>query len=188
MDSKIKILIGVLMVGIVFVGWWWIESSRVYPENPEVTITTDKTEYTQREAVKITVVNSLDHIVVLHFPWKFESKRFWGENFGIGAIERFEEKAEVWIPVEPVWRCGNSCFKECRYKHSFEPGEKRVFEWNQTVLICDRVNRTERIEKAAAGRYRVSSNIDIYDKELTTKTIYSNEFTIKERKTEIKGE
>jgi hypothetical protein len=171
MNLRIKILIGILVSGIVLSSGWWDQSSQVYSETSEVAIATDKTAYEQGEIVKIIIINNLDHLVVPQFPCKLESRSM-GGSFGIGAIEKFEEGVKEWIPVEPVWRCGHC--EECKYKYSFEPGEKRVFEWNQTILNCP-----EKIEEAAVGKYRVSSNIDMYGKELASKTIYSNEFTIK---------
>ncbi len=157
-------------------------------ENLTLIITTDKTEYEQGEMVKIVIINGLNSPIVPEaiLPDKAKSIKFLGENYGIGMIERFENG--VWIGIEPVWRCGNSCFKEykeCKYEHSFEPAEKRVFEWNQTMLICDAVNITERVEYVGAGKYRISSiflhtSAVWLDEEKTRTTFYSNEFTIKD--------
>jgi hypothetical protein len=144
----------------------------------EVTITTDKQEYEQGEEVKVTIINGLEYPIVLQpiLPDKLKSIKFLGENYGIGLIEKFDK--ETWVGIEPVWRCENSCFAECKYKHSFEPGEKRVFEWNQKILICDKIDRTEKVKDAEAGRYRISSAVWL-DEEQNYKMIYSNEFTIR---------
>ena len=83
-----------------------------------------------------------------------------GENYGIGLIEKFED--DKWIAIEPVWRCESdisSCFAECKYDSSFEPSETRVFEWDQTVRFCNIVDRTEKVENAGPGKYKVSSNV-----------------------------
>ncbi|MCK4729692.1 MAG: hypothetical protein KAT28_00085 [Candidatus Aenigmarchaeota archaeon] len=154
---------------------------KLFPPFGEVTITTDKTEYEQGETVEITIMNSLDFPIIPQaiLPDKTKYIKFLGENYGIGFIERFEEG--TWIGVEPIWRCGNSCFVECNYKHLFEPGEKRVFEWNQTILICDKVNRTEKVKVVGAGKYRIGSAVWLGQDAEIYKTIYSNEFTIKEK-------
>ena len=252
MNTKIKILIGVLVVGVVLIAGWWIWNGQTI-KNPRgicgpkgmginydvlycdetcnvdddckftcgcgainkneichdegitydcvdhevkckegrciigkeillkgVTITTDKTEYEQGDRVKIIVTNNLDYLVTPGVG-NLRPDRFLGENYGIGLIEKFED--DKWVAIEPVWRCESefsSCFTECLYEYSFRPGETRVFEWDQTVRICNKLERTEKIENAGAGKYRVASSI-WFTKERTYKTIYSNEFTIKEK-------
>lgn len=144
-------------------------------EKKEVTITTDKTKYEQGETVKTTITNNLDYSVTPSAANLVKADRSLGENYGIGLIEKFED--DKWVAIEPVWRCENSCFVECRYMSSFEPSETRVFEWEQTVRICNIIDRTEKVENAGPGKYRVSSNI-WFIKEKNYKIIYSNEFTI----------
>lgn len=148
-------------------------SPKVEEIKQKVTINTEKTEYRQGETVRITMINGLDQPIV---PYALGSdpSAFYGENYGLGFIERFENIK--WIQIEPLWRCGNSCFAECKYKHSFEPNETRVFEWNQTQFICDKENRSEKVETAGTGRYRISVWIE---KEQSSTFIYSNEFVIK---------
>jgi len=145
------------------------------PAKQQVAITTDKIEYEQGEAVKITITNNLGHSIVPHAR-SDDYSVYYGENYGIGFIERF--KNGTWSKIEPLWRCGNSCFAECKYKSSFEPGEERVFEWNQTRFACDKSNFSEKVEKAGAGRHRISSDVWVSEKE-GYEIIYSNEFMIK---------
>lgn len=143
-----------------------------------ISINTDKTEYKIGETIKITIKNNLESAIVPTILSDPEHKKIFGESYGIGMIEKFEDGK--WIGIEPVWRCENSCFSECMYNHAIESHEKRVFEWNQTILICNKEDRMERVEYAETGKYRISSNVWTKEKQ-AYETIYSNEFIIKDR-------
>jgi len=142
-------------------------------------ITTDKTEYKREEIVKIIITSSSEYPVVQQTFSSSEVKysRYLGDNYGIGLIEKFV--AGEWVAIEPVWRCSNSCFAECKSDHSIEPGKSGVFEWRQTVLNCDSQNRIEEVESAGPGRYRISSGFWNED-ERKNEVIYSNEFVIRQ--------
>ncbi|RLE45408.1 MAG: hypothetical protein DRJ31_11330 [Candidatus Methanomethylicota archaeon] len=65
MDSKIKILVGVLVVGIVLFGGCWIrnnlsqEITQPVIQKNRVTVITDKAEYKQGEVITFTISNGL---------------------------------------------------------------------------------------------------------------------------------
>lgn len=42
MNSKIKILIGTLIIGVILIGGWWIWNGQIYQETQEVTITINR--------------------------------------------------------------------------------------------------------------------------------------------------
>ncbi|OQX54290.1 MAG: hypothetical protein B5M48_01435, partial [Candidatus Omnitrophica bacterium 4484_213] len=66
MNSKTKIFVGILVVGIVLIGGRQAWSEQISPETQkQVTITTDKTEYEQGETVKVVLKNNLDKPVFL---------------------------------------------------------------------------------------------------------------------------
>jgi len=183
MNSKIKILI----IIIVLIGGWWIWSSKIYPETKnEVTITTNKTEYELGEIVKITIKNNLDIPLRNYDTVVPENSEFYNQSIGWGFIEKFKDGN--WIKIEPLWRCGNTCFAKCKLSvYFFVLGQKgatrfpedfRYFEWNQTRLIC--TPGDIKSELVSPGRYRVSSTFWDENKELDTRrTFCSKEFIIK---------
>lgn len=188
MDSKINILVGVLVVGIVLISGWWIWNSQIYSETQnEVTITTDKTEYKQGETVKITIKNNLNISLRNYDTVVPENSEFYNQFVGWGFIEIFEDGN--WSKIEPLWRCGNTCFAKCKLSGGFFvlgskgttkfPEDFRHFEWNQTRLICNPGDIKS--EPVVPGTYRVSSTFWDENKELDTQRIfYSNEFIIRE--------
>ncbi|MCK4554021.1 hypothetical protein KAU19_03590 [Candidatus Parcubacteria bacterium] len=167
----------VLIVLLIFVNPKQV--SEIKPVSAEkLTIATDKIEYKQGETVKIIITSSSKYPVVQQTFSLSEAKyaKYLGDNYGIGLIEKFTDSE--WAVIEPVWRCDNSCFAECKYDHSIGPGKSRVFEWQQTILNCDSQNRSEEIENAGTGRYRISSGF-WNEQEQKNEVIYSNEFVIK---------
>ena len=153
--------------------------SEIKPVSAEkLIIATDKIEYKQGETVKISITSSSKYLVVQQTFSSSEAKytKYLGDNYGIGLIEKFTDGE--WVAIEPVWRCDNSCFTECKYDHSIEPGKSRVFEWRQTILNCDSQNRSEEVENAGIGRYRISSGFWDEVKQKNN-MIYSNVFVIK---------
>lgn len=148
-------------------------------------IATSKAEYKPSETVKIIMTNIAKNSIVEQPDSSVDvmSVRYLGKNYGVGLIEKFvgdsrPDGSADWIAIEPVWRCGDSCFAECKNDYSIKPKEKRVFSWKQTMLICDQSKRTEKIKPAGAGKYRISSAIWL-DAKQAHKIIHSNEFIIK---------
>lgn len=181
-----------VVFGFIFIEW--IVSQRYNDGSvakptlaSKLSISTNKTKYKFGETVKIVITNSAENPIVEQATSSVnvKSNRFLGRNYGVGLIEKFEDarlpgEQGAWIAVEPVWRCGDSCFSECQYNQSIKPTETRTFSWNQTILICDKFNHTENIQQAEAGKYRISSAIWSHA-EKTYKIIRSNEFVIKEK-------
>ncbi len=173
-----------LLILLVFLEWGLLRKrnyeSLVKPISAsKLNISTDKCEYKLSEPVKIYITNSAKNPVVQQATSSIniKSKRFLGNNYGVGLIEKWEDGA--WMAVEPVWRCGGSCFTECKYSQPIQPGEKSGFIWPQTILICDIFNHSEEVRQAEAGKYRATSAV-WSDMERKYKIIYSNEFIIKE--------
>ena len=188
-----KLLISILIILfaiILIVLLIFIKPKQVTKIKPvsaaKLAITTDKTEYQQGETVKIIITSGSEYPLVQKIGDLSEIKyvKYFGDNYGVGFIEKNTDVYPLngrgeWVVIEPVWRCDNSCFAECKYDHSIEPGKSRVFEWQQTVLNCDSQNRSEEVENAGAGRYRISSGFWLED-EQNNEVIYSNEFIIKQ--------
>ena len=170
----------------------------------KLAISTDKTEYTQGETIKIVIISGSEYPLVQESDdlAGIVYSEYFGNNYGVGFIEKNingepaslsaltqgeqDERGEPassrqrgeWAVIEPVWRCDNSCFVECKYDHSINPGDSKIFKWKQTVLKCDRQKRIEEVEDAGPGRYRISSGF-WNEQEQKNKVIYSNEFVIK---------
>lgn len=62
MSLKRKTLVSVLLVGIVLIGGWWIESEQIYAETKEIIIATDKQnvviEYELEGLTKVHIENN----------------------------------------------------------------------------------------------------------------------------------
>lgn len=147
----------------------------------KLSIATDKTEYGTGKTVAIAVANNTKNTVVQQAISSAGAeavmvKKFLGENYGIGLIEKFSGGS--WTVVEPVWRCGGSCFAECKSDISIAADEVKIFKWNQKIIHCERSGKQETAEEVGPGRYRISSAV-WDDAEEKNKIIYSNEFLIK---------
>jgi len=135
----------------------------------EVIITTDKMEYEQGEVVKITINNNSNITRKISYPPYF--------------VEKFENNN--WIEIKQTWcTCGALC-EEMEWL-LMEPKDKLEYEWDQQESWCSYAggnwSLSEEISnQVQSGRYRIKSiKIDlnnIYNRQ----TIYSNEFTIKEK-------
>jgi hypothetical protein len=174
-----------LFILLIFFGWRLLQGHNYKPlVNPisasKLIISTDKSEYKSSEPVKIIITNSAKNPVVQQATSSISvtSNRFLGKNYGVGLIEKWENS--IWVAIEPVWRCGSSCFTECKYDRAIKPGERSVFVWPQTILICNMFNHSEEVRQAEAGKYRVTSAI-WSDEEQKYKIIHSNEFILKDK-------
>ena len=142
-------------------------------EVEEVVITTDKMEYGIGEEVKITIENNSDK------EQKISSPSY--------VVEKFEN--DNWIEIKQVWcPCGVDCNMTSGFiiKSSFhiKSKDKIKFNWNQRESWCcyTIMPLPEKISKqVSVGIYRIKSvKIGFPDPE-NYNTIYSNEFTIKEK-------
>lgn len=152
----------------------------------KINIFTNKAEYQQGEEVKMIISNYANNTIIQETITNtgIEAADNSGESYGIGLIEQYIEASLPdgqggWVAVEPVWRCNKSCFEPCKDEHEIKSGKKKVFSWDQTVLVCDYENSREETIKAKPGRYRISSGF-WNEAEQRNEVIYSNEFIITE--------
>ena len=135
----------------------------------EVSITTDKMEYEIGEEIKITIENNSNKEQKIGYPDYF--------------IERF--KNDNWVEVRQVQcPCGALCDM---VGYSFiKPKNKLEFEWDQQESWCssgsgDWSLSEEISNQVQSGKYRIKSiKVDLNNAD-DKQTIYSNEFTIKEK-------
>ena len=142
-----------------------------------LSIKTDKLEYKKGEEIKIYLENfatkalkeKQDSLITV------SSLRYLGQNYGVALIER--KKDNLWIAIEPVWRCEKKCYEQCNYQDIIKPEEQKVFNWDQTLINCDYKEQSETEEDALSGTYRISSAS--WDNIKNKYSIfYSNEFSI----------
>lgn len=187
--SKLKIgLVGLLAVGAVLVAGWLVWSNQSLPkvdQPAEIIITTDKTEYEQGETVKITIRNGLDKSIFGGFGhcgglpfWglqKFDNGDWRDLDFSLPYSEKGKEVCDLIL-----------CERE-------EPAELKSGltiedRWHLTS-ICKWPEKPIGVPKTEPkpieeGAYRVRLIYGLNRREfdlLETKTIYSNEFMIKEK-------
>ncbi|MCK5123407.1 MAG: hypothetical protein KAQ87_04660 [Candidatus Pacebacteria bacterium] len=132
----------------------------------EVIITTDKIEYEQGENVKIAIENNSDKEQKISYPPY--------------VIERFENNN--WAEIKQIWcPCGAYC-EEAEWLF-IKPKDKLEYEWNQVKSWCGNINGFwgEFSSQVQFGKYRIKSiKIGFPDPE-SYETVYSDEFTIKEK-------
>lgn len=166
MSSKMKSLIGILVIGVGLICGWltWDRQlfSEAQPETQGVAVTTDKTEYEQGETVKITMENNFD-----------EDIYYGGANGEAYNIWPYEEWTMVRHSMECP--CGTLCKKASWILKKV--GESWTTEWGQSMRCVPFISRLEQpCKQAPAGKYRIAVWIKKNGK---TNKIYSNEFTIK---------
>lgn len=138
---------------------------------PEVTITTDKTEYEQGEILNIIVKNNLDEEIELwQYIW-FEKYNEDEKTFEIIAKQLFD----IFIKADSIdnsWEC-SEC-GPCWELAYVDIKGKGVHEsvWDQDIQSC--INAAEVIKKADSGKYRIKLQFA-----KSGPVVYSNEFTIK---------
>jgi len=139
-----------------------IESTIETEISQAVTVTTDKTEYEQGETVKIIVKNNTE-----------EEKETYTLLY---VIERFN--GDQWIEVK---RREDPCNLERELVAFLTLTSSQIIEreWNQKEEWCE--NLTLISNQASFGKYRLKSFIRSVGKLEWEETIYSNEFTIKEK-------
>lgn len=193
MNRKLKILIGILVVGLAVVAGWWIWSGQSPFKPREVAITTDKTEYKQGETVKIGVRNGLDQSV-----WYFRAcgeARFWsldklGESkwtavkfFLPELVEEEREGLRIYKEECDLKLCERQApielERNSEITHDWQLGNICIFPESPVVGFPE-----AELKPIEEGTYRVSFTYGLSKDEegfglLEEKTIYSNEFTIK---------
>ena len=134
----------------------------------DVSIATNKTEYEQGETVEIMIENNSNREQKMDYP--------------IYIIERFENNN--WIEVKEV-RC--PCGADCSTvgPSPIKSKDKLKFEWDQQESWCDdsvSMIYSKKISKQVPGGiYRVKSVKRGINGTNDDQSIYSNEFTIKEK-------
>jgi len=194
MNSKTKIFVGILVVGIVLIGGRQAWSEQISPETQkQVTITTDKTEYEQGETVKVVLKNNLDKPVFLEScnpvilqlkdgsKWKELSRKYceatWvrqrikpGENGVVAEFDTgYEWEGKKLFPIGSYRVLSTyhiACTEDC-LKGTVEEGRYGV------RCIIKKTSRYAGVE--------VSDEAIILGLHFCTEgeMIYSNEFTIK---------
>lgn len=167
----IIVVCAVLLVGLIV--WQYQIFPEIFWEIPltrktvkEVTITTDKTEYEQGETIEITVKNALDKDIVYITTCIVEPYRV--QNF-------LNDKWLDFVEIESSPRC---LAKEPQFTYEkVKAGQSVEFSWDQKRILPD-------FGWASSGRYRVLFSYKESETSEELKTIYSNEFTIKEKKQE----
>ena len=126
----------------------------------EVTITTDKTEYERGETVEITVKNNLDEKIVLSV----------GCSGFFLKIQEFSDGE--WKQL--ITSCG-VCEREL--SDLIDLHTLKIYNWNQQTFTD--IGDCNSLEQVLSGRYKVMVYYMVGGK--FVKTVYSNEFTIKEK-------
>ena len=137
----------------------------------EVTITTDKTEYEQGERIKIIVKNNLDEDI--YYP-KYEGSSCWKVPFGVEYFIQNEwQNISVGKidPSNPPYPIPCPQYMALPSYHKLASGAMIDFSWDQQGI-----NKGQ----AMPGKYRIKFIYVLKDKK-QAETIYSNEFTIKEK-------
>ena len=175
MDSKTRIIIGILVIGLIFMSGCIEErpetapttttttiaaSMTTIPQNG-VTVTTDKTEYQKGEEVNLTVENNLDEEI---------------EFYNV-AVEKFNNNE--WQQIRFDIECLGLCEK---IQTVINSKNNKSFLWDQKDSIES---------QAEAGRFRFKIGVwgptINYDGLPPMFYYYSNEFTIKSNSAEING-
>lgn len=189
MNKKIKIVFDVLLVGyavlavltlaVVVLPAPRVSIDFVQPAAASrLSITTNKSDYAIGEEIKITMINGAKNPLIQSGESSIEvsADRILGGIYGVGLIEKLVD--DQWIAIEPVWRCGDSCYTECGRNDFVNLEKTGDFVWHQQKLICNLEEKSEKREECGPGNYRVSSaiqGVDGGDYEI----IYSNIFVIR---------
>jgi hypothetical protein len=144
----------------------------------KIALTTNKGIYAPDEPIQIIIHNYSPGGFVQNFSAPdlyIKSRHDFGKNYGVGLIERKDR--DVWIAVEPIWRCNKPCFEKCDAYSEIDSRAARTYEWNQKIIKCDSKLAEESIIQAETGTYRAviivwNQRNNNYDQ------IYSNSFTI----------
>jgi len=145
----------------------------------DVTVTADKTEYERGEAVVFEVHNGLSEGIFVNHPM---GRALFGIATEIKSSGGTWEKVDTW--------CADCAWKPSPPPFELNPNEKHTFKWDQLIYNKKYPQEGAELIQAEKGAYRVALSYAIGDwrKVNNWKTIYSNEFTIKEGKKQITKE
>ena len=182
-----KLFYGILVIAILTIAGTGLlvlnRLSTIPTPTREVTIATDKTEYAQGETVKITVRNSLSKSV-----WREEEC----DGFSFWGLQKLENSEWKWLNfslpyLEKEKEVCDFVLCERTEPIKFKSGFELSYDWR--LSICKWPEKSIGVPKTEPkhieeGTYRISFTYGL-NKEgfnlLEKKTIYSNEFTIKEK-------
>ncbi len=188
MDKRIKILIGILALGIILIGGFWIWNNYQPIEESEeqqVTIITDKTEYEQGEEIKITIKNNLEKGIYFHTSFIMPFSTIFLEGYKDGK----------WLDCDEL-NCNiyglafvagdQSPYIKMKTATRLVPGDEFSFTTWWTV--------GEDLNFTVAEKYRF--RLEYYSEKISKRTTweefrtlenaaYSNEFTIKEKEVDV---
>ena len=162
--KKQKIIIGILgIIVLLLVGLFiFLKLRKPITQKEQFTIATDKNEYMLGEPVKIKITNNTNEEKQIRFPFY--------------SVERLT--VVNWTSINTnVCTCSHVM---CKIKtfNSLQPSKTYEAEWKQEKIICD--DGFKRIQ-VPEGKFRIKSEISSSVKFQDAKTIYSNEFRIKEK-------
>ncbi len=184
MDSKIKILIGILAIGIVLIGGWWIWNNRPSESVPGEEIYDGKGEtitFRIDNTVKICT-NGLPFSIIKSSGESVELKHSCMGFVGSGFDQYCENGKIVSKPLHQLcdfsekWCRGCSDVLTCRDEPIHE-----TFVWDQKEYVeiteeCEgKTIHREILKQVPEGKYKIV----VYDINGNEKVI--NEFTIKEK-------
>ncbi len=165
--------IGIIIIVVILVGgilawkYFGISEETITPiELPEVSkgevlITTDKTEYEQGEIIQITVKNNLDKPI-----WYIK------EICPLSCCALHKLENNEWKSLGIPFPC---------IQFTYPGGSIEPYRLNSGEELKKQLDTKAQDEFAGGGKYRLSFYYGLNKDNYTEKTIYSNEFTIKEK-------
>jgi|GEM_PF-3326845 hypothetical protein len=183
MNLKTKTLIGILVMGITLITGWWGWSGKVYSKTSEVAITTDKTEYVQREIVKVNIVNLCSQDIVFFEPRYggiFLEKKLLDETWSDEYLD-FPPAGEL-SPIILKPHSSGKLVQRSLGHTARVPQEIYEFEWDQKTIDTKRRSPYRKFVTSGVYRFKLSYGYDTLGQS-DWKTAYSDEFTITEKRT-----
>jgi hypothetical protein len=154
------------------------DNGSITPLSGKVTITTNKSEYGQNETINITLYNGLNVSIYSYIAGS-------AQGYFIEQVEKKTQKG--WLAYRPVY-----LESYVAYMGEVKPGESFSFEWEPLIWVNGTYSNDYVYEesKLEPGIYRISSTPVTSDyfvvdpvENNSWRTVYSNEFTIKEENT-----
>ena len=178
MDLKIKIITGILAVGVILISNQVLSKQnqtlieKINTSNRGVIVTTDKTEYEQGEIIKITIRNNLNESIYSHI----------GSSTPIYSIDHIEKERSngTWEKLFAQCRCPH-CIEKIGAPKEIKPGQSKVFRWKPLIYL----NGTSKAVQPEIGTYRIAILYQIRKGSTPENwkwhAVYSNKFTIKKK-------
>ena len=181
--APIVLLVVAGLVIATAVTWSFFQKAKIQPlklPSNEVIVTTDKTEYDRGETVKITARNNLDTSIY-----------YISDNCDPGYFDPERLKDNNWEKVEKISCVVFGARSELGTNVPSEQGGDIDFPLRREVIDPDgELNQDwEPLKRTGldgatyieTGTYRISFSYGLIETTYNEKTVYSNEFTIKEK-------